>query len=343
MENYFGKMCPFCKTEIKKDEPVKVCPACGIPHHESCWEENKGCTTFGCSEQHYEEQGSNTMTICSNCGTKLSDDQDFCPKCGTPKGKVKNNFCEKCGAELQEGQEFCAKCGQKVDLKIDAGVNSAINQFNNNVSKANKKVKRKPIIIAAVTLAVIAIVISAVLLAPSIFKSADDYMAIGDYEKAYSMVKSEDEKTEVYAENAAAVQSAFSADNLKDPSSFKLRDAYYHETTNIDGDPIERLVLFISGTNSYGANVSSYWLYTWDSDSNSWEYFCSVSDLTDEEYSIYDDDDEEPQKLINNLGRSIIESAMSDGVKLDKEAINRINTQFNNGTLDAVDLLNIDE
>ena len=92
MENYFGKMCPFCKTEIKKDEPVKVCPACGIPHHESCWEENKGCTTFGCSEQHYEEQGSNTMTICSNCGTKLSDDQAFCPKCGTPKGKVKNNL-----------------------------------------------------------------------------------------------------------------------------------------------------------------------------------------------------------------------------------------------------------
>ena len=42
MENYIGKICPFCKTEIKEGDTVKVCPACNIPHHESCWEENKG-------------------------------------------------------------------------------------------------------------------------------------------------------------------------------------------------------------------------------------------------------------------------------------------------------------
>ena len=130
---------------------------------------------------------------------------------------------------------------------------------------------------------------------------------------------------------------------MKDPSSFKLRDAYYHKTTNSDGDPIERLVLYISGANSYGANVSSYWLYTWDSEDLSWEYFCSVSDLTTEEFGLYDDEDEKIQIVADNLGRSMIESAMSDGVKLDKDAINRINTQFNNGTLDAVELLNIDE
>ena len=60
MEEHIGKICPFCKTEIKEDDTVKICPACGIPHHQSCWEENRGCTTFGCSEQHYEPQDNGT-------------------------------------------------------------------------------------------------------------------------------------------------------------------------------------------------------------------------------------------------------------------------------------------
>ena len=161
MEDYIGKICPFCKTEIKEGDSVKACPACGIPHHESCWEENHGCTTFGCSEQHYEEQHTNPTDVCQNCGTPLGDGQEFCPKCGTPKNAPKKNVCGKCGAELQEGQAFCPKCGQKVGLAVDAGVNAAINQFNSGVQKTNSKKKTLPLIIGA---AVVAIVVLAVAL-----------------------------------------------------------------------------------------------------------------------------------------------------------------------------------
>lgn len=161
MENYIGKVCPFCKTEIKEGDSVKVCPACGIPHHEGCWEENKGCTTFGCSEQHYEAQHTNPTDVCRNCGAPLGDGQAFCPKCGTPKNAPKKNVCGKCGAELQEGQEFCPKCGQKAGLSVDAGVNAAISQFNSGVQKTNAKKKKTPLIIgiAAVVVVVLAIVI----------------------------------------------------------------------------------------------------------------------------------------------------------------------------------------
>lgn len=115
MEEIMGKICPFCKTEIKPGEAVKVCPACGIPHHEICWEENHGCTTFGCSEQHYEEQHTNPTDVCVNCGAPLGDGQMFCPKCGTPKAvpapQPQTRFCPNCGAELADGQMFCTKCG----------------------------------------------------------------------------------------------------------------------------------------------------------------------------------------------------------------------------------------
>lgn len=161
MEDYIGKICPFCKTEIKEGDSVKVCPACGIPHHESCWEENHGCTTFGCSEQHYEEQHTNPTDVCQNCGAPLGDGQEFCPKCGAPKNAPKKNVCGKCGAELQEGQEFCPKCGQKVGLAVDTGVNSAISQFNAGIQKINDKKKKKPLIIgiaAAVIVVIVAIV-----------------------------------------------------------------------------------------------------------------------------------------------------------------------------------------
>lgn len=157
MEEYIGKICPFCKTEIKSGDAVKVCPACCIPHHESCWEENKGCTTFGCSEQHYEPQGTNPMDVCPKCGVVLGDGQEFCPKCGTPKNALKPNVCGKCGAELQEGQEFCPKCGQKVGLAVDTNVTTAISHFNSGVEKKNKKKVIIPVIITVVAFAIIAV------------------------------------------------------------------------------------------------------------------------------------------------------------------------------------------
>ena len=158
MENYIGKICPFCKTEITEADAVKVCPACGIPHHEGCWEENHGCTTFGCSEQHYEAQHTNPTDVCTNCGAPLGDGQAFCPKCGTPKTVApKKNVCGNCGAELQEGQEFCPKCGHKAGVTVDNNINAAINQFNAGVEKKKKKSKVLPIVIAAVLAVAVAV------------------------------------------------------------------------------------------------------------------------------------------------------------------------------------------
>ncbi len=157
MENCIGKICPFCKTEITEADAVKVCPACGIPHHEGCWEENHGCTTFGCSEQHYEPQHTNPTAVCSNCGSPLGDGQAFCPSCGAPKNAPKKNVCENCGAELQDGQAFCPSCGHKAGIAVDNTVNAAINQFNAGVEKKKKKSKALPIIIAAVAAVAIAV------------------------------------------------------------------------------------------------------------------------------------------------------------------------------------------
>ena len=157
MEKYIGKICPFCKTAITAEDEVMVCPSCATPHHKACWDENKGCTTFGCSEQHYVAQGTNPIDVCKKCGAALGDGQDFCPKCGTPKNAPDKNICAKCGTELADGQEFCPKCGQKVGLSIDSGVSSAISKFNSNVEANNEKKKKKPIMIAIILCVLVAL------------------------------------------------------------------------------------------------------------------------------------------------------------------------------------------
>ncbi len=82
MEEYIGKICPYCKTEIKEGDRVKVCPECGIPHHASCWEKNLGCTTFGCGEQRSVEPPAVPGRTCANCGAPLEAGQAFCTRCG---------------------------------------------------------------------------------------------------------------------------------------------------------------------------------------------------------------------------------------------------------------------
>src|SRR5215469_7055403 len=43
-------VCPYCRMPFDQTGPARVfCTACGTPHHEDCYQENGGCTVFGCS------------------------------------------------------------------------------------------------------------------------------------------------------------------------------------------------------------------------------------------------------------------------------------------------------
>ncbi len=48
--------CPYCRMPIAEDDVIAECALCHTPHHQECWEENKGCTVFGCPESPEEEE-----------------------------------------------------------------------------------------------------------------------------------------------------------------------------------------------------------------------------------------------------------------------------------------------
>lgn len=330
MEDYIGKVCPFCKTEFKEGDIVKVCSSCAVPHHESCWEENKGCTTFGCSEQHHEAPLIPPTYVCPNCGTALSDEQLFCPKCGTPKTVIKKLICTKCGADLQDGQEFCAKCGQKTKPVIDTSVNLSVPKFDDGINTVNHKKEKKQMIIGIVI--VVLAIAFAILIIINISKSVDDYLVVGNYEKAFSVAKGE-EKHDVLLENIIAFLAKDIPDSLKDPSSFSLRDAWYDSEK-------QSIVLSVNGANSYGASISNYWYYTYDEDDEEYSLFLTLSDLDEEKIYSWDDTEERLEKILENITRKeVLRIIEDDSRKVDKDIVKNINNLFDEGLLENVTLL----
>ncbi len=82
-----GKNCPYCQTPIKPGGQVMVCSACGMPHHADCWQENHGCTTFGCQGHPATAVGTAPQSpapgtlACPTCGYLMGPMDVTCPRC----------------------------------------------------------------------------------------------------------------------------------------------------------------------------------------------------------------------------------------------------------------------
>lgn len=91
---------------------------------------------------------------CPNCQALLTEEQLFCPECGTSFKKL----CSNCKAEIQEGQIFCQSCGQKITDEITQTTES-IEQFNQNIinngTKADKKKKTLSVIGVVLVVAIV--------------------------------------------------------------------------------------------------------------------------------------------------------------------------------------------
>ena len=119
MNNYIGKICPFCKTEFKEGDDIVVCSSCDMPHHKDCWIENQGCTTFGCMGTIKSvDGGANTVTA-----TEISFEDT---------SSSSHVFCTKCGAQNSSESSFCSKCGNSLRATSSAPVYTQANPANTN-------------------------------------------------------------------------------------------------------------------------------------------------------------------------------------------------------------------
>lgn len=355
-----NELCGYCGKEILNEEGKYTCPSCGRVYHIECWNYNKGCTTAGCAQnpntvaqgyfdvqnpqdngvfnsnftndsantasfqenQVYSDNANLPTETCRNCGAVLEPGQEFCPKCGTKRQENKR-VCKNCGAVLDDGQIFCASCGYKSDPDLYP-------------VKPPKK-KRKALMITLISLASVLVCAAAAfgvikLINPDFLVSPDVLLSQGKYQAAFNAA-SNDQKNEVLRENLIAYLSEESADALKNPSSFELLDAWVEEDRT-------SAVLYISGTNSYGGTVSSYWYYLYDEDDEEYNYIASINDFEEEETYSWDDSDDRAEKAINNASRLLIAVMIQDDSnKLSDTGIDNINNLFKTDRLEDVQLL----
>lgn len=51
------EMCSVCQTAIEDDDERTTCEACKLPFHTECWEENLGCSAYGCTNVNVLKEG----------------------------------------------------------------------------------------------------------------------------------------------------------------------------------------------------------------------------------------------------------------------------------------------
>ena len=86
--------------------------------------------------------------------------------------------------------------------------------------------------------------------------------------------------------------------------------------------------------------VSSYYYYTYSDTDKKYSLYCSLSDLSDEEYSKYDTSSESIEKILKNAARSVVKEMINkDNIKISGKIINNINKLFKDGKLNEVILI----
>lgn len=249
------------------------------------------------------------------------------------------NFCPKCGCKLDENQNFCSNCGNKAKETnvTDDNVNIENNEASTEAS-INKK-GRKSIFTIVIIVAVLALCVFGIykiLDVNHVFATYEDWILMGDYEKAYEKA-SEDEKIELVSENMIAYICNDVINLLKDPSSFELRDAWYNESD-------KKIVLEIGAKNSYGGIISNYWYYTADKESldNNYELYTTIADFDSDKVYSWDSSSDRLEKLAKNLAKiSIKYEIQNEENKLSDKSIENINYLFRNNLLKSIQLIQI--
>lgn len=160
-------------------------------------------------------------------------------------------------------------------------------------------------------------------------QALEKFNELGDFDKAPSYAEI------IPTESTIAYICALSKDAMKDPDSFKLRNVWEDFDSRVVDD-LPNVVLKIQGSNSYGANISNYWLISGSSASkdSDWTVLDAFSDLEEETYSKYTSSSRKKEIKNDNTLKWAIKQVIAIGNEIDESVINRVNDLNDKGLLD---------
>jgi len=90
-----GVLCPICQTRITAGEERVACPECEQSHHQDCWVEIGGCSTYGCTRAPSLETDGPAQPPHTAWG-----DNKQCPACGETIKSIALR-CRYCGTDFE--------------------------------------------------------------------------------------------------------------------------------------------------------------------------------------------------------------------------------------------------
>ncbi|MEO8448121.1 MAG: RING finger protein [bacterium] len=114
-----NKTCPYCQSKIKTGADFIVCSQCGTPHHTECWDENSGCTTYGCINNPNTEEKVDLNS--EDIGHQTIDSIRESLRANTGDAPEETFIeCPNCKSTIEESATYCKICGYNVkDNKFD--------------------------------------------------------------------------------------------------------------------------------------------------------------------------------------------------------------------------------
>lgn len=104
-----NKICPYCQSKIKKGADYTICSHCGTPHHKECWNENGGCTTYGCINNPQTEKKVDLES--EDVGNETLE--NLRESLRIPQTQIFIE-CPNCSSEIEEGSVYCKYCGYNI-------------------------------------------------------------------------------------------------------------------------------------------------------------------------------------------------------------------------------------
>jgi ketosteroid isomerase-like protein len=146
-----NKTCPYCQSKIKDSSGFIICSQCGTPHHKECWEENGGCTTYGCTNN--PTSGIKFNLPPENIGERTIDEV----RDELRKDKIRSIRCPACKNEIEENSIYCKFCGYNLrEKKFDKAKQEFYEVYKNKYkAKLSSVRKRFFLTLISVTLLII--------------------------------------------------------------------------------------------------------------------------------------------------------------------------------------------
>lgn len=151
--NAQNRNCPYCQTPIKNESEAIVCSQCYTPHHPECWDENNGCTSFGCSNNKSSATGINVGDLTPQEAELLT--------VTTPASSTLIN-CTKCDGLIDENSVYCKFCGSKISTENDSS--DFLDEFQNRYKQKVSFNRRRNFLAIFSTVVLVTVIVIATLI-----------------------------------------------------------------------------------------------------------------------------------------------------------------------------------